>query len=267
MKSRFKPNTVTGLTLGLIPCLALAIPADLTDDRALATLAKATLEDAELGEMRGRYVLPNHQILYFGLEMVSTWSSPDGLVLTAGAQLNLDYATTSLPRVTFVPTATIERQTPSAPIADTQSREVHAGGLNNTTGLVQGIQVAGDYNQALNRMTVELLDARPKTDLAPTMGTESATAARDGAQVSAQLAPDQLTVRLTIDGQGSVQQAIRGMREPASGGQGAVQLIQLLGDQHQASNVMRASVLLKEPAQSEFFRQSVGLYLDSLRGM
>ncbi|GLQ91750.1 hypothetical protein [Dyella acidisoli] len=109
--------------------------------------------DPELADMRGRYVVGDNTVLWFGVEMISTWQTNNGQTLRGTLTLSMDFSkNANQPQVTFVPTVTITTIGSAAPTstASNVSRSVQSGGLANVGGLVQSVQIAGDHNAAGN---------------------------------------------------------------------------------------------------------------------
>lgn len=109
--------------------------------------------DPELADMRGRYIAGDNTVLWFGVEMISSWQTNNGQTLQSAMTLGLNFSKNpNQPQVTFVPTVTITtlNNAPATPIASNVSRNVQSGGLANVGGLVQGVQIAGDHNAAGN---------------------------------------------------------------------------------------------------------------------
>lgn len=111
--------------------------------------------DPELASMRGRYVVGNDAVLYFGVEMISTWQTATGQTLQGTLTIGMNFSKNpNSPQVTYVPTVTIT--TPDAPLpnaANAQSsvsRSIQSGGIANVGGLVQSVQIAGDNNAVAN---------------------------------------------------------------------------------------------------------------------
>ncbi|MFC3651850.1 hypothetical protein ACFONN_09865 [Dyella humi] len=110
--------------------------------------------DQELAGMRGRYIVGDNTVLWFGVEMISTWQTSNGQTLQSALTLGLNFSKNpNQPQVTFVPTVTIttlSNALPTATLPSSVNRSVQSGGLANVGGLTQSVQIAGDGNAASN---------------------------------------------------------------------------------------------------------------------
>ncbi|MBE1160404.1 hypothetical protein [Dyella acidiphila] len=111
--------------------------------------------DQELAGMRGRFTVGDNTVVWFGVQMVSTFQTNTGQVVQGTMNLGLNFSKNpNNPQVSFVPTVTIT--TPNAPlptaasVQSTISRSVQSGGIANVGGLVQSVQIAGDNNATAN---------------------------------------------------------------------------------------------------------------------
>lgn len=230
----------------------------------LAALASAPMplhvtevRDSELADLRGRYVNAN-RVMYFGIEMYTQWQTGNGAQHAAGLKLDVDLQNGAAPVVGFRPVVSIAAagvdRVPSGDHA-----QVNGAGLANVTGVVQGIQVAGDGNRVNNDLSLRVTsDAAPAAD---TSGGNppAAVAASGDAVVVAGTGPNSLGVAIRIPGQGQVVQRIRG------GGHGILQSAQVVSDMNRIHNVMQISVGLR--AMTGAPTANVGAALQNLRGI
>lgn len=118
--------------------------------------------DDELADMRGRYIVGDNTVVWFGVEMISTWQTSNGQTLQSALKLGLDFSKNpNQPQVTFVPTVTITTISNALPTSTTPSnvsRSVQSGGLANVGGLIQSVQIAGDHNAASNVTSLNIQD-------------------------------------------------------------------------------------------------------------
>ena len=219
------------------------------------------VSDASLDHMRGRFITGAGQILYFGVEMLSTWRSSDGRVFSGSALLGFDFSK-GAPQISFVPTVSLVQGSGGA-LVDTTGRSIDASGLANVGGIVQGIQITGDHNSAGNSTELHRTTAFPAT---PATGVAGNAAVSDGiASASVTLQPDRMAVTLDLAGQGSLRQLIRG---DADGGGAVLQTVSLLGDSHAVSNQLR--ITLVQPvggSAAQMLRQNVAQSLGLLQGL
>ncbi len=219
------------------------------------------VSDSALDSMRGRFITGAGQILYFGVEMLSTWHSPDGRVLSGSALLSFDFSA-GMPQVSFVPTVSIVRGSGSGALVDTTGRSIDASGLANVSGIAQGIQIVGDHNSAGNSTELHVTTTLPAGAGAGIAG--NAALAVGGASASVLLQPDSMAVTLGMDGQGSLRQIIRG---DVSGSGSVLQTVSLLGDGHDVGNQLRITLVQPSTGAALQLQQNVALSLGLLQGL
>ncbi|MDP1595906.1 MAG: hypothetical protein Q8S46_01105 [Methylotenera sp.] len=194
------------------------------------------VSDGDLGHMRGKFA-SNNQVMYFGIEMVSQWQTPSGNLVTAGANLNIDFQVNgSTPTVQYVPTVTIVSQGQDAASAQNGSTNSVSGGagLANVSGVSQSIQVAGQSNSINNGidMQVNISSSAQAGGLVSSAlqghaGSVSANA-DDGTVATVTLSHNSIGVSVVVPGQGQVLQQIRN--------QGMFQSARIGGDLNQIHN-------------------------------
>lgn len=194
------------------------------------------VSDSDLGHMRGKFA-SNNQVMYFGIEMVSQWQTPTGNLVTAGANLNIDFRVNgSTPTVQYVPTVTIVSQ--GQDVASAQDGGTNSvsggGGLANVSGVSQSIQVAGQSNSINNGidMKVDISSSAQAGGLVSSAlqghaGSVSANA-DDGTVATVTLSNNSVGVSVVVPGQGQVLQQIRN--------QGMFQSARIGGDLNQIHN-------------------------------
>lgn len=197
------------------------------------------VSDSDLGHMRGKFAGGNNQVLYFGVEMVSQWQTPVGNLVTASANLNIDFRDNgNTPTVQYVPTVTIIQQGQNVGAAQNGGTNIVNGGagLSNVNGVSQSIQVAGQSNRINNGidMQVELSSAGQSSGsianaVQGQAGTMSANAS-DGTAATVTLSNNNIGVNITVPGQGEVLQQIRN--------QGMLQSARIGGDLNQIHNAI-----------------------------
>jgi len=142
-KPRKKITLALGGILAFSPLAHTALPQELEMFHEMQEVS-----DGDLDHMRSKFARDN-QVLYFGVEMVSQWQTPTGNLVTAGANLNIDFqGSGGTPTVQYVPTVTIVQQGAGAVLPQSgNSNGVSGGaGLANVNGVSQSIQVAGQSN-------------------------------------------------------------------------------------------------------------------------
>ncbi len=177
--------------------------------------------DEELAQMRGKWTPPGNSstVAYFGVTMTSNWNATSGQQLASSMTLGMNFDANGNVQMTFQPTVTIVQITPTtttANNADSVQRTVDSSGLSNVSGLVQGVQIAGDRNVADNVTSVAVTSEGDAGSPAPAAGTAftgqpQTYALQSGdASASASIGDQGMQVSLSISGQGQVQQWING---------------------------------------------------------
>lgn len=230
------------------------------------------LTDEDMADMRGRYTVGQNAVAYFGVSMISTWQSATGQMLEATMQVAVDARNSrSTPTVSFQPTINITSVVPGvspnpAPTSgqgENTQRHVDGSGLNNVSGLTQGVQVAGDSNQAANVTDIQVAqlddnNAPPAASEQPASATQQMQTMTVGdATVTASAGPEGVQLLLDIARQGSVQQWIR------SGSVG--QSVQLTSDFQHVSNRMELTLLQQNLASNVQLAQSFAQSLGQIR--
>ena len=136
-----------------VPALANEMPTKDTTDQHLAPGLNEVGDD-ELADMRGRYTVGDNTVVYFGVQMISTWQTNTGQTLQSAVNLAMNFSkNANQPQVTFVPTVTIttaDAPLPTSTTPSTISRSIQSGGIANVGGLTQSVQLAGDRNAVGN---------------------------------------------------------------------------------------------------------------------
>lgn len=224
--------------------------------------AIVALTDPELSVLRGKFLPNNQQVVFFGVQMVSQWQTAGG-VMNAGMTLGIDRSQ-GQPSVSFQPMVTI-MGTPTRVAADGVVQDHSA---QDTQGVRQQIQVAGNDNRATNQFQVAVQPygargAVPTTDASNTgSGPSQVVISQGGATASAGIiGGNQAGVTLQL-GDSTVRQVI-------GGGSNAMQLIQLSGDQQQIQNQLRLMVGVGQASglPGADLKQQVGMALATLRGL
>jgi hypothetical protein len=193
------------------------------------------IADAEMGQMRGRFVpaFGGGQPVFFGVVMQSNVTQPNGTSLSAGLAFGVNLKSGTPNVVTNLTWAT--QSGPTAPDTGTQTpagTQTSLGGL--TGGVGQVIQVAGSANQANNQASIDITQAAP-TSFFPNgapAGTPCGSLCQSSIQDSA------LQVSVNAPGSGSATQTI--------GPSVILQGIKLNGDMAMASNSMNMVIQMSQ---------------------
>lgn len=259
------------------PGMTLAVAASLISMSSMAHAndhevvpGMVVVPDPALAVMRGKYVASTTQVVYFGVQMQSNWTTPDGSMLSAGANVTVNLTNTT-PSVTFYPTANLVTADPvnGDTLIDTTGRTITSSGVDNISGVTQSVQLAGDYNSTKNLTRVNILSEVP-VDEALDNGIDSASFEynNDGVIMSgySALEDNSAVVHLEVDGQGVAEQSIRGT-VPGANGKGVYQTIVVLGDRHRISNQLDMSVVVRNESEQFALQQGLGAAIGNLRGL
>jgi hypothetical protein len=136
--------------------------------------------DSELATMRGRYTVGDNTVVWFGVEMISTFQTNTGQTVQGTMTLGMNFSKNpNSPQVSFVPTVTIT--TPDAPLPTAStvqslvSRSVQSGGIASVGGLVQSVQVAGDNNATANVTSLNIQNGGNAPNVSSSSNTSTST--------------------------------------------------------------------------------------------
>lgn len=240
--------------LAIALLLAPALGARATDRAPGAGLQE--LPDTELNAMRGRFTIDDHTVAWFGVTMISTWQTAGGQLLQGTLAFGMDFSHgKSQPTLTFTPSVTLTKADAPVPMPATGTRSVDGSGLANVGGLLQSVQVAGDGNLASNVTRLTLRDGHAPAAGGTGTRTGGASLSDGDASVAVGFDGQSAGVRLSIDGQGTVQQWIR------DGSLG--QSVQLAADGQSVSNRLEIDLVRQaSPANTPLalnVAQAIGL--------
>ncbi len=227
---------------------ASVAPAWSSDDTA-STHATGLREipDSELGAMRGRYIVGDNRVAWFGVTMVSNWVTSAGQSIQSAVKLGFDLRGAK-PEVSFQPSVTITEQTPALAAA-AGTGDVDASGLANVGGLVQSVQVAGDGNIARNGMSLQVRDGDVPVAAANAASTTVADMTLNGAHARASLEDGGARILLQVAGQGAAEQWI----DARSIGQS----IQLAGNGQAVGNQLQLDLVRQSVPSSQTIHQNL----------
>lgn len=244
---------------GAVAMMSLA-PAALAAPVHRDAFRPVELADAELGEMRGRFVSQG-EILYFGVEMYTQWTAA-GEVYVAGLNIGIDRSQSSFrPTVTIVRIADIRNTNPSDTATGAAAgRAISQGGLDAVQGVGQVVQVTGDANLARNNMmlTVRSYNGTPLATAGGTAGSATAVDPQSGAVASATVANNSLGVAVTVPGQGTAMQGI-------AGSTGMRQLVQVTGDMNNVVNTLSLTAEVGRTVNT--ITPSLSAAINTMRGL
>jgi len=254
----------TALATACFSIPALAYSPDPTIGKQVLGHGIHEINDPSLSDMRGRFVAGNNTVMYFGVQMVSTWNSPAGQTLVGGVNMSMDFSSgKAVPTVSFQPTVSIVSGGATSQVADTSNRSIESGGLDNPSGLVQSIQVAGDGNRASNVTGLNVTDKMP-AHLIQGSGQTAVQAVSGDSTVSASIANGEARIDMMIADQGTVNQIIRG---DGAGSNGVIQSVSALGDNHAITNQLQLTLVQGISDSGAQLRQHVAQSMAQLRGL
>ena len=218
------------------------------------------IPDDELGDMRGRYVVSDTAVAWFGVTMTSTWQTSSGQILQGQLQLAMDFSKGGArPVVSFEPKVSITDAGDTLPAGDGGARSIDGSGLANAGGLVQSVQIAGDRNRAGNTAYLTVRNGSIPASSAGNGGVSSAQDVLGGASASAGFDGSSARLLLQVQGQGAVEQWIR------SGSVG--QSVMLTSDGQQVSNQLNIELVRQSVGDNAQLAQNVAQAIVFARGV
>lgn len=198
------------------------------------------VSDAVLGETRGKFISAGH-IMSFGVQMVTDWTTATGERINASAVLSVNMAG-SQPQARFQPSITIQQLQPAGSLSS-QGNNVVSGskGLEQVTGVIQSIQVAGKSNGIANGIgiTIKRSNASNMNSLNGGEGNNLNLVTPSGNSANVSLANNGLSVGVKVANQGHAMQSIRSI---AQGNGQVLQSVQLGGDLNQINNLINLDI-------------------------
>ena len=241
-------NTSRWLT---VLCLAASMPA-----YASSGFKPIELKDAEMAELRGRYVMPG-RIISFGIVMSSTWTNAVGDNITGTANMHID-KTTITPQ--FYVQTTGSTGTGTRPNTGT-GNVVGGAGLGSGQGVTQSVRTAGDGNAAYNTVGINV-----ENGVTPANNQQSGQVLVAGGTVTGDSAAGRVSVSASNDG---VQMAIQANHNQGNSLQqiGAGNVLQgtvLTGDSNLVRNITQINVVMNNNGLNN---AALNCNLDQLKGL
>lgn len=206
------------------------------------------LSDDVLGETRGKFVSAG-QIMTFGIRMVTEWITSTGEVINASGTLAVNMANNQ-PSISFEPVISIHQAQPVGQPSSQGNNFVTGGqGLENVTGVVQSIQVAGNTNGIGNSIGISVKQYNESGNNPPVgnTGANLNVTTPSGNTAAVALVNNGLSVNVNVLEQGQAQQAIRSISQ----GNGQVlQSVRLGGDLNQIRNLINLDIQTRNNAVS-----------------
>ncbi|AKA86331.1 MULTISPECIES: hypothetical protein [Pseudomonas] len=241
-------NTCRWLTL---LCVAASMPA-----YASSGFKPIELKDAEMAELRGRYVMPG-RIISFGIVMSSTWTNAVGDSITGTANMQID-KTTITPQ--FYVQTTGSTGTGMPPTTGT-GNVVGGAGLGSGQGVTQSVRTAGDGNTAYNNVGINV-----ENGVTPANNVQSGQVLVAGGTVSGDSAAGRVSVSAN---NGGVQMAIQANHNQGSslqqiGGGNVLQGTVLTGNTNLVRNITQINVVMNNNGLNN---AALNCNLDQLKGL
>lgn len=219
-------NICKGMVVGLA---CMSVPA-----AAQNALLIEEVSDAELAQLRGRFVLPD-RVVHFGVTMTTLWQNGAGEL---GAQVQFQVNAGSQPSLHV---SLLEEVGAGAPVAQGTGQVIGGAGLDDVRGVVQSTRSAGDYNDALNTISVRINESSdvPQPAGQTWSGPMALTNEVGNVQVTREMGGLQISVQ-TNHGQGHAKQVI--------GGGLVAQHSNISGNMNKVLNTAELNVTLRQMA-------------------
>ncbi|WP_137822671.1 hypothetical protein [Pseudomonas sp. D(2018)] len=227
--------------------LALSIQAGASD-----LFKPEELSDAELSQLRGRYVLPD-RIISFGVVMTSTWENAAGQVI--GAQVGMSLSSGQVQPALY--STPIQRAGNGSSITPGSGQVIGGSGLDSVRGVVQSVRAAGDGNNGENGLDIRISQGGE---------AQSAPATQSwGAEQTVSNAAGMVRISSGDGGLGIAIQASNGQGTSSQriGAGGVAQQSAIGGDLNHVRNLASLEVHLRDVPRVGNLRQS----FDQLRGL
>ncbi|WPN51172.1 hypothetical protein QMK52_20015 [Pseudomonas sp. P9_2] len=241
-------NTFRWLT---VLCLAASMPA-----YASSAFKPIELKDAEMADLRGRYVMPG-RIISFGIVMSSTWTNAVGDRITGTANMQID-KTTVTPQFYVQTTGS----TGNGSLPNTGTGNVVGGaGLGSGQGVTQSVRTAGDGNTANNDVGISI-----ENGVAPASNLQTGQVLMAGGTVTGDSAAGRVSVSAN---NGGVQMAIQANHNQGNslqqiGGGNVLQGTVLTGNSNLVRNITQLNVVMNNNGLNN---GALNCNLDQLKGL
>jgi len=214
-------------------CLAASLPATAT-----TVFKPVELKDAELAQLRGRFVMPG-RIISFGVVMSSTWTNADNAKI--GATVSMEMRQNQYQPQFYVYSDKGNGNGNSGNLAKGSGNISGGAGLAQTGGITQSSRSAGNFNSSNNNFSLNVKESdtpdttTPKGTLLTSSGFNDSS---DAGNVNVQKTGGGIQMTIAANQrQGSVLQSL--------GANGLLQATKLLGDSNTVSNLTELNVVLR----------------------
>lgn len=215
-------------------------------------LKPVELSDAELSQLRGRYVMPG-RIIHFGVTMSSQWENANGQVLGGAVRMSVSEG---MFQPQFNVSIITENGDRTAPVAG--NGQIYGGeGLASVNGVTQSIRSAGDFNTAANGFAVNVKRGSRAPEAAATgQPFTNSIASTNAGNVQISASNGGFSIAIDALGQGTSRQQL--------GGGGLQQLTNIGGAGNMVRNLTELDVVLRD---SPLPTHSTNGALDQLRAL
>jgi len=231
-------------------CVAASLPAH-------AQFRPIEVQDQELAQLRGRYVMPG-RIISFGVVMSSTWQNANGDRIGATASLQVQQSTF---KPQFYVSTTSENGSGTS-TAQGYGNVTGGAGLGSGQGVTQVTRAAGDYNSSYNNVQINVKEANQ----APQLDAPQGQALASGSVINASSNAGSVSIASTATGIQMGIQAANGqgatLQRLADGG--VLQSTTLLGGNNAVNNLTQLNVVLRNNMPTA---GALNCSLDQLKGL
>lgn len=224
-------------------------------------LQPVEVSDPVLAQLRGRFV-SGSRIVYFGVEMITRFTTAVGGSYDGGLYVGIDRGTNA-----FRPTMTVLSRTEvhdggTVPSHVAGSGEIRAGGLSRISGVSQSVQVTGNANAAVNRVSMNITDKGGGAAAPSGSGWQPGTTQAGTAtgQVATQVGGGNAGITVNVPGQGVARQTVVSSL-------GLQQQLQLSGNLNRVVNQMNLDVRVQTVTAQVIAREGIDSALASLRNL
>lgn len=242
---RKKLAAAVALALITLPTLTKALSPDVSVFKDAEEVS-----DEELSGMRGRFATASNQIVHFGVEMVSQWTTANGAKATAA--LNVEVNSQLRPVITVYTSQTDGSSQANDP--PNHNVTIKSGGITQVSSVAQSIQIGGDKNNVQNtvvaNITMHSSDSSANNASGVSWGgtqingpgTQTSTS-NSGTTTTVNVGKNGISVGIYVPDQGSVIQQIRG--NTGQGAAGLLQSAQITGDLNRVTNQLKLTADLR----------------------
>ncbi|MEB0046760.1 MULTISPECIES: hypothetical protein [unclassified Pseudomonas] len=215
-----------------VACLAASVSGNVN-----AGFRPIEVNDQELSQLRGRFVMPG-RIISFGVIMSSTWRNASGDLIGATTSMQIQAATVQPQLYVSTIKQTGNGTTPSLGTGNV----IGGAGLSSTEGVTQSVRAAGDSNTAYNNVGINVT----QSSTAPALVAGQGQLLMNGQTISGSNGAGSVAVSTTG---GGVQVAIQASNNQGSALQqvaqgGLLQNTKLLGSSNSVNNLTQLNVVL-----------------------